>query len=143
MQVHQQKLEKFMSSLTPANLRDSMLLMFGKTTSDETTSELISMACGAKSGNIREEFRELLCDRLYSVLNQTKGTKQIVSQNPVAFEEEVCTASLAERESCVIKPKRGFKTACEEAGCCWDPQPQASVYFCYLQNPEIDIILLT
>ena len=104
--------------------------MFGKTSSPSSTSDLIALACGAETGNIRAEFREILCDRLYAVLNDQPPAKPVekktISQNPVVYEEEVCEAKVADRETCIIKPRRGFKSACEDAGCCWDPQPQVT-----------------
>lgn len=138
MEVQQQKLQKFMSSLTPENLRQSMLLMFGRSTSEESTENLIATACDIKQGNIRPEFRDTLCNRLYSVFNAQISTSKKISDNPVTYEKEVCTAKIEDREVCTDKPRRGFKQGCEEAGCCWDPQPQVKYakwkHYCFKKS---------
>lgn len=125
LQVQKQKLQKFIDSLTANNLRERVLLMFGKATSEETTEDLIDITCDAEQGNVRVEFRDILCERLYSVLAEISLPKaKQIAQNPVVIEHETCEAELADRESCVAKPRRGFKAACEAAGCCWDSAPQ-------------------
>lgn len=138
MKVQQQKLQKFMASLTPDNLRQSMLLMFGRKTSDDSTENLIKTACNIEQGNIRPEFRDTLCNRLYSVFNAQIATSKKISDNPVTYEKEVCNASIENREVCTDKPRRGFKQGCEEAGCCWDPQPQVKYakwkHYCFKKS---------
>jgi hypothetical protein len=142
MQIHKTKLEKFMNSLTSGNLRQSLLLMFGQNESTESTKNLIQAACDKNSSKIREEFRIILCDRLYEILgDKTEPTPQkrvktpvetpkakIVSENPVVFEKEICPADLDQREICTAKPAKGFKSTCEKAGCCWDSEPAVIIH---------------
>ena len=47
-----------------------------------------------------------------------------IQDNPVIIEEEVCSAAISDRETCIQKPNRNFESACEKAKCHWDPQPQ-------------------
>ena len=127
-QIHNQKLDKFVSSLNIFNLRESLLTMFGKITADEDTESLVDIACGPE-GKIRDEFRQKLCPKLNDLIKESKNSKRKnkakkIQDNPVIIEEEVCPAAISDRETCIQKPTRNFKSACEKAECCWDPQPQ-------------------
>ena len=127
-QIHNQKLDKFVSSLNIYNLRESLLTMFGKITADEDTESLVDIACGPE-GKIRDEFRQKLCPKLNDLIKESKNSKRKnkakkIQDNPVIIEEEVCPAAISDRETCIQKPTRNFKSACEKAECCWDPQPQ-------------------
>lgn len=121
-EVNRQKLNKFIGALTPLNLRESMLTLFGKTEAEETTEELVDQACNPEIGAIRADYRDVLCKKLTEVLENPSEE----AEAPAV--QETCEAKSSEREFCTKKPSRNFKNACEEAGCCWDPKP--GVFFC-------------
>jgi len=119
-EVNRQKLNKFIGALTPLNLRESMLTLFGKTEAEETTKELVNQACNPEMGAIRADYRDVLCNKLNEVLGQPAEIE--ATSEP----EETCEAKTSEREFCTKKPGRNFKNACQEAGCCWDPKPSST-----------------
>lgn len=135
IKVNERKLENFMSTLTPENLRDGLLGMFGKQQNAvESTNELLYEACDPINGKVSPLYMERLCPRLQELYESSQNSTEEPSSvlkpprtegnNPVVIVEEICPAKASEKKFCTKRPPgRGWQKACEEAGCCFDPKP--------------------
>lgn len=128
-EINKRKLENFIDTLNPTNLRDGLLGMFGKhPDSKDTVSALLKEACDPVTGKVAPAYRERLCERLFEIDQKRKAesgaSTRIEGANPVEVVEEICPESSAERKFCTARPGRGqWQKTCQEAGCCWDPSP--------------------
>jgi hypothetical protein len=118
-----------MFTLSPQNLRDGLLAIFGKTDNvEDTIEDLLAEACDPDS-KVDAAYKERLCIKLYDLnterLKQQTSAVRHEGANPVVIVKEICPADNKDRKYCTKRPARGgqWKAVCEDAGCCFDAKP--------------------